>query len=184
MDPNNPEVEIRELEVEDIPVVYHLGNRLFHGPQYATLYRTWDPYEVTTGFNLDPELCLVAAAGNGEVVGFALGTTYEKEKGAWKYGYVVWLGVDPDHQRLRLGSRLYQEMEHRMRAQGVRMVLMDTAASNRGAIDFFKKMGFGKPTNQVWMSKVLRDRGPKKGERTSPLRRKHSSLELRPPSGN
>jgi len=116
-------------------------------------------------------------------MGFALGTTYEKEKGPWKYGYVVWLGVDPAYQGLQLGSRLYQEMERRMREQGVRMVLMDTAASNTGAIDFFKKMGFGKPTKQVWMSKVLWDQGPKKGKRTSPFRRERTNLEIQPPPG-
>jgi len=58
MNPN--EVEIREMAAEDIPVVYHLGNRLYHGPKFTTLYRTWDACEVTTGFNQDPELCLVA----------------------------------------------------------------------------------------------------------------------------
>jgi ribosomal protein S18 acetylase RimI-like enzyme len=181
MDSN--EVEIREIEVEDIPEVYHLGNRLFQGRHFTMLYRTWDAYEVTTGFNQDPELCLVAETGDGEVVGFALGTTYEKEKGAWKYGYIVWLGLDPVYQRLQLGSRLYQEMEDRMRQQGVRMVLMDTAASNQGAIDFFKKVGFGKPTNQVWMSKVLRNQGPRKGGRTSRLRRQRTNLGTQPPPG-
>jgi len=180
---NSNEVEIREMEVEDIPAVYHLGDRLFRGPRLTTLYRTWDAYEVTTGFNQDPELCLVAETPAGEILGFALGTTYEKDKGAWKYGYVVWLGVDPAYQGLQLGSKLYQEMERRMQEQGVRMVLMDTAASNQGAIEFFKKMGFGKPRNQVWMSKVLRDQGPKKGRRTSPLRRKRANLEIQPPPG-
>lgn len=177
------EVEIREMEVEDIPVVYHLGNRLFQGRHFTTLYRTWDAYEVTTGFNQDPELCLVAETADEKVVGFALGTTYEKEKGAWKYGYVVWLGVDPACQGLQLGSRLYQEIEHRMREQGVRMVLMDTAASNQGAIEFFKKMGFGKPTNQVWMSKVLREQRPRQGRRTSLVRHKHADPKVQQPPG-
>lgn len=177
------EVKIREMEVDDIPVVYHLGNRLFQGRHFTTMYRTWDAYEVTTGFNQDPELCLVAETADEQVVGFALGTTYEKEKGAWKYGYVVWLGVDPAYRRLQLGSRLYREMEDRMRKQAVRMVLMDTAASNQVAIDFFKKIGFGKPTNQVWMSKVLRDQGPRRASRTSPFRRLRPRPENQPPLG-
>lgn len=42
------EVEVREMELEDIPEVYRLGNQLFHSPEFATLYRTWDAYEVTT----------------------------------------------------------------------------------------------------------------------------------------
>jgi hypothetical protein len=27
------------MEVGDIPEVYHLGNQLFHGPKFTTLYR-------------------------------------------------------------------------------------------------------------------------------------------------
>ena len=85
-----PKIEIRDLEIDDIPTVYHLGNVLFQGKGYTTLYRTWDPYEVTTSFNQDPELCVVAEDGVIEkVVGFALGTTYEKERAAWMYGYIA-----------------------------------------------------------------------------------------------
>lgn len=58
------------------------------------MYRTWDEYEITTLFNSDSELCLVAELGD-EIVGFALGTTVEKQHSAWKYGYLVWIGVRP-----------------------------------------------------------------------------------------
>lgn len=155
LDEMRQKVEIREMEVDDIPEVYHLGNLLFRGPEFTALYRTWDAYEITTSFNQDPELCLVAQDVNEEVIGFALGTTYKKEKGAWMYGHLVWLGVKPDYQRSQVGRRLFQEMERRMRDQGVRMVIMDTATTNSQAIKFFEGMGFGKPYYQVWMSKVL-----------------------------
>ena len=171
------DIEIQEMAIEDIPKVYRLGNELFRGPSSTTLYRTWDAYEVTTGFNQDPELCLVAKTAEGDVVGFVLGTTYQKAKGSWKYGYVIWLGVEPGHQRSHLGSRLYQEIEHRMRDQGVRMILMDTASSNKRAIEFFKRMGFGKPRSQVWMSKVLRSSSSQtnKQAKSTAIRRKRLS---------
>ena len=159
----NQKFEIREMEVDDIPKVYHLGNLLFRGPEFTTLYRTWDAFEVTTNFNQDPELCLVAEDFNEEVIGFALGTTYEKEKGSWMYGHAVWLGVSPDCQRSQVGRMLYQELENRMQEQGVRMMIMDTATTNSNAIRFFEGMGFGKPHYQVWMSKVLLAR-PKTGK--------------------
>lgn len=150
------EIEIRQMEIDDIPEVYHLGEELFHGSMFTTLYRTWDAYEVTTGFNQDPELCLVAERADSEIVGFALGTTYEKPIGAWKYGYIAWLGVASEYQGRRVGTRLYEEMERRMRDEDVRMILVDTAESNKPALEFFSRRGFGKPSRQVWMSKVLR----------------------------
>jgi|FLYL01.1.fsa_nt_gi GNAT superfamily N-acetyltransferase len=79
-----------------------------------------------------------------------------KEKGAWKYGQVMWLGVSPSHQRRHVGQRLYKEMERRMTRQGVRMILMDTASANAPAIEFFRRMGFANPRYQVWMSKITR----------------------------
>jgi ribosomal protein S18 acetylase RimI-like enzyme len=59
-------------------------------------------------------------------------------------------------------------MERRMHQQGVRMAFIDTARSNTGAIKFFKRMGYGKPEAEVWMSKMLqRTRRNKDGEKLS-----------------
>ncbi|MBI2871610.1 MAG: GNAT family N-acetyltransferase [Chloroflexi bacterium] len=148
-------VAIREMEIDDLSDVYHLGSRLFTSGELPTLYRTWDEYEVTTFFNTDTEYCLVADV-DGEVAGFVLGTTYEKDGSAWKYGYVAWIGVKPEHRGQKLGHRLYQELERRMAEDGVRIMLMDTEAGNKAAISFFSRMGFGRPEPQVWMSKTLR----------------------------
>jgi ribosomal protein S18 acetylase RimI-like enzyme len=88
-------------------------------------------------------------------VGFALGTTYENESGGWKYGYVLWIGVSAKWQRSGAGSQLYHEIERRMHHEGVRMMFIDTAKSNTGAIKFFNRMGYGKPEAEVWMSKLI-----------------------------
>ena len=65
--------------------VFHLGEELFTSQEFPILYRTWDAYEVTEFFNMDPEYCLVAEGSEG-LLGFILGTTFEKEGSAWKYG--------------------------------------------------------------------------------------------------
>lgn len=148
-------VNVREMRVDDIPTVYRLGHRLFQTQEASTFYRTWDAYEVTTNFNQDRHLTLVAEAPKGTIVGFALGTTYENESGGWKYGYVLWMGVRARWQRSGLGAQLYREMERRMHEEGVRMAFVDVARSNSGAIKFFKRMGYGRPEAEVWMSKLL-----------------------------
>ena len=159
-------VNVREMSVDDIAAVYRLGHRLFKNQEASTFYRTWDAYEVTNNFNQDPHLTLVAEARRGRIVGFALGTTYENESGGWKYGYVLWMGVSPKLQGSGVGAELYHEMERRMHQQGVRMAFIDTARSNTGAIKFFKRMGYGKPEAEVWMSKMLqRTRRNKDGEK-------------------
>jgi len=172
-------VTVREMGVNDIPAVYRLGHRLFSTQEASTFYRTWDAYEVTNNFNQDPHLTLVAKTRTGAIVGFALGTTYENESGGWKYGYILWMGVRPRWQGSGMGRELYHEMERRMHEDGVRMTFVDTARSNTGAIKFFKRMGYGKPEAEVWMSKLIqRTRKSRNSEHsaTPVARRSHAKL--------
>jgi ribosomal protein S18 acetylase RimI-like enzyme len=167
---------VREMRVDDIPEVYRLGQRLFGSEKASTFYRTWDAFEVTNNFNQDPHLTLVAESRKGVVVGFALGTTYENESGGWKYGYILWMGVSRQLQGSGLGRQLYHEMERRMHAEGVRMAFVDTARSNTGAIKFFRRMGYGKPEAEVWMSKVLqRRRRSTETKKSSAVTRRHGA---------
>ena len=150
------EINIREMEIDDVSDVYHLGEDLFTSEEFPILYRAWDPYEVTDYFTSDPDYCLVAETG-GKVVGFILATTIEKEGTAWKkYGYLSWIGIDEAYQRTGLALRLYKKLEGKFRKDGVRMVIADTDADNQGAITFFKAMGFALSARHVWLGKTLR----------------------------
>ncbi len=165
-----PEVSIRQLEIDDIASVYHLGEELFTSEEFPILYRTWDPYEVTDYFTSDPDYCLVAEA-EGRIVGFLLATTIEKEGTAWKkYGYVGWIGVDEAFQGTNLGRRLYKRLEDRLQEDGVRMIIADTEGDNEGAITFFKALGFSPRSEHLWLAKTLRRPAKKavKPERTPP----------------
>ena len=67
-----PDIEIREMGVDDIPAVFHLGEQVFTADKTPTLYRTWDEFEVISIFNEDTEYCLVAEV-EGQIIGFAMG---------------------------------------------------------------------------------------------------------------
>ena len=152
------ETNIRQMEIDDISSVYHLGEQLFTSEEFPILYRTWDPYEVTDYFTSDPDYCLVAETEpDGKIVGFILGTTIEKEGTACKkYGYLSWIGVDEAFQRTNLGIRLYRKLEQRLRRNGVRMIIADTDADNEAAIAFFEAMGFSLSSQHVWLAKTIR----------------------------
>ncbi|MGD9848087.1 MAG: N-acetyltransferase family protein [Desulfuromonas sp.] len=154
-------VDIREMTIDDLAAVFHLGEQLFTSDFSPSMYRTWDEYEITTLFNSDNELCLVAELG-GEVVGFALGTTVEKQHSAWKYGYLVWIGIRPGLQKCGAGHKLFAEIRQRMVEQGVRMIVIDTDADNKGGIRFFKKQGFGNIREHVYMTLNLSVQGKKR----------------------
>ena len=56
-------LRIREMTIDDFSEVFHIGEEVFTAEYSQSLYRTWDEYEITTLFNSDNELCLVAEAG-------------------------------------------------------------------------------------------------------------------------
>jgi ribosomal protein S18 acetylase RimI-like enzyme len=150
------EITIRQMEIDDISAVYHLGEELFTSEEFPILYRTWDAYEVTDYFSSDPDYCLVAEV-DGRIAGFTLANTIEKEGTAWKkYGYLAWIGVDEAFQRSNLGHRLYRKLEEKLLEEGVRMVIADTDVGNKGAIAFFETLGFTDRAKHVWLAKTLR----------------------------
>jgi ribosomal protein S18 acetylase RimI-like enzyme len=144
-------VKIRQMDIDDVAQVFHLGERLFEAESMPNLYRTWDEFEVIELFNGDTENCLVAEAGE-EIVGFALGTTVTKSRSAWKYGHLIWLGVHEGYQRFGVAERLFQRFRAVMLGQGVRMLIVDTEAENLSALRFFRKMGFGSPQQHIYLS--------------------------------
>ena len=91
--------KIREMEIDDLADVFHLGETVFKAENVPNLYRTWGEFEVVELFNSDSEFCLVAEAGK-KIVGFALGTTIEKSHSAWKYGHLIWLKILRFAQRI------------------------------------------------------------------------------------
>ena len=139
------------MTIDDFAKVFHLGEQLFTSDYSPSMYRTWDEFEITTLFNSDTELCLVADLDD-DIVGFALGTTVEKTQSAWKYGYLVWIGVRPGLQKKGVGDALFNEIRKRMISQGVRMIIIDTDADNEAGIRFFEKHGFDNIRKHVYMT--------------------------------
>ena len=152
-----PEIEIREMEIEDLAAVFKLGEKLFKARTVPNLYRTWDEYEVIDFFGADSNDAYVADM-DGTIVGFALGYVVTKRNSAWKYGYLVWLGVEPEFQRFGIATRLFKEIRDAMLEEGVRIVFIDTEADNTDSLKFFSHMGFGKPEEHLYLSLNVDDK--------------------------
>lgn len=145
-------IDIRDMDIDDLAPVYHLGDMLFTSDLYPYLYRTWDEWEIIGRYNTDPEYCLVAEA-DGQLAGFILGTIISKA--SWTYGYIAWLGVNPDFQRRGVGDRLVDRLVERMIEDGVRFMLVDTDPENTAAVKFFTRKGFGNVRKHVFLSMNL-----------------------------
>jgi len=95
------QLEIRELTIDDLAAVFHwvscclLRVLVKHVPHL-------DEYEITTLFNSDNELCLVAEL-DGQIVGFALAPRW-KSRVCLEVRYLVWIGVRPGLQKAGLAA--------------------------------------------------------------------------------
>jgi len=146
---NQSVVNIRDMGIDDIATVYHLGESLFTSDLYPYLYRTWDEWEVIGLYNTDPEYCLVAEVDES-LAGFVLGTIITKA--SWTYGYIIWLGVDPNFQRRGVADKLVDKIVERMIEEGARSMLVDTDPANTPAVNFFTRKGFGNARKHVFLS--------------------------------
>ncbi len=147
-------VAIREMELHDIPPVFDLGERLFRPEEYPNLYRTWDEYDLIQYYTADGEYCLVAE-NDEQIVGFVIGTVIEKRRSAWSYGYLVWLGTEPEIEGRGVARRLLTRLTELFIEAGVRIMMVDTEAENGRALEFFERQGFGQPVEHIYLAKNL-----------------------------
>ena len=149
-----PPVEIREMELKDVPDVFELGQKLFTAEEWPTLYRSWDDHELASLFSNDAETCLVAEA-DGKVVGFALGRVTEKQRSAWRYGLLLWLGVERRFKRGCVATRMLRQLTGLFIERDARIMLLNTAATTPAALAFFRRSGFGQEIRHVYLSQNL-----------------------------
>ena len=151
-----PVAEIREMELKDVPEVFELGQKLFTAEEWPTLYRSWDDHELAQLFSTEAETCLVAEADGG-IIGFALGRVMEKPRSAWRYGWLLWLGVEPRFKRAGIATRLVNQLRGLFIERDARIMLVDTAAKNHSALGFFRRNGFGQEIRHVYLSQNLQN---------------------------
>ena len=149
-----PPVEIREMDLRDVAEVFELGQKLFTADEWPSLYRSWDDHELAQLFSAEAETCLVAEA-DGKIVGFALGRLMEKPRSAWRYGWLLWLGVDRRFKRSGVATRLVNQLKGLFIERDARIMLVDTAAKNHSALGFFRRNGFGQEIRHIYLSQNL-----------------------------
>merc|ERR1712110_957793 len=102
----------------------------------------------------DGDLALVAEV-DGEEVGFALGSTLERVE--IMFGYLIWLAVAPSAHGMGIGKLLYYAYEELIMENypETSTIILDTQATNQGAIRFFSRLGFQITDTFVYVCKRL-----------------------------
>ena len=103
----------------------------------AGLPWSWTPTRVAASVHNPNALVAVARAAN-RIAGF----------GIMRYGddeaHLDLLGVAPEHRREGVGRRLVDWLEKPALVAGLSVVYLEARASNRGAHDFYERLGYQK----------------------------------------
>ena len=152
------QIEIRQMTLDDLSEVTHLGEKIFTPSYLPFTYRTWNVDELLSLFNDDSELCLVAEdVKSGKIVGFALGVILKRPQSSWKYGYFNWVSVQKIRQKSGVGKRLYNELEKRFKQKGARIAIVDVESNNPAGIRFVNRLGFKQAESYIWFSKNIEE---------------------------
>jgi ribosomal protein S18 acetylase RimI-like enzyme len=124
-------ITIRPYHEEDQDSVLTLWNKVFPGsPPHNNPVR-----DLRTRSKIPPELFLVAVR-EGKIVGTLLASCEGKQ------GWVYYLGVDPDHRRQGIGTRLMKRVEATLAGLGCKELHFQIWASKAEVQAFYESLGY------------------------------------------
>ena len=122
-------ITLRTFKPEDFDTLYEIDQACYE-PAVAYSKRELRAYLRFTGSD-----CLVAEAET-QIAGFCISARRDES------GYIVTIDVLPQFRRHHLGTKLLNEIERRLVANGVREITLETATDNDSAVAFWTKHGY------------------------------------------
>ncbi|HEX9808314.1 MAG TPA: GNAT family N-acetyltransferase [Alphaproteobacteria bacterium] len=128
-------VKIREAEPVDIPTVSDLDARITGIPKPDYWRRAF------TRYGTRPQRYFLVAERADRVCGFIIGEDRAWEFGSPPCGWIFAIGVDPAHRLAGIGTRLFEAICARMRANGMTTVRTMLARDDALNMAFFRSQG-------------------------------------------
>jgi ribosomal protein S18 acetylase RimI-like enzyme len=125
-----PNMQIRPFQLEDEEAAVSLWRQ-------CDLVRPWnDPRkDMRRKLRVRPDLFLAGVLG-GQIVATAM-AGYEGHR-----GWLNYVAVAPEHQRLGLGRAIVKEAERLLREAGCSKINLQVRTGNDGAIGFYRRLGY------------------------------------------
>ncbi|HEY8423000.1 MAG TPA: ribosomal protein S18-alanine N-acetyltransferase [Thermoclostridium sp.] len=118
---------IRQMRIEDIENVLNIEKKSFTSPWSKLMF--FDELQ-------NPRAHYIVAEISGAIVAYA---------GLWiimDEGHITNIAVDPAYRRMKIGSRLMEEIIHLARKNNIRGLTLEVRESNTAAISMYKNFGF------------------------------------------
>jgi ribosomal-protein-alanine N-acetyltransferase len=126
--PDLPSINIRALQVEDMPLLEELDRSAF-GP-------IWHNSSESLEFAFHQAAIATVAEVDGEIVGYQISTRTQMG------GHLARLAIRPDFQRLGIGSAILQNLLMEFVRIGALRITVNTQQDNKASISLYEKAGF------------------------------------------
>jgi ribosomal protein S18 acetylase RimI-like enzyme len=126
-------ITLRSFKPEDFDALHEIDQACYE-PEVAYSQRELRAYLRFSGSD-----CLVAEAdaeSARQIAGFCISARRDES------GYIVTIDVLPQFRRHHVGTKLLDEIERRLAANGVREVALETATDNDSAVAFWTNHGY------------------------------------------
>ncbi len=138
---------IREMKESDIPKVQDLWRAVNIELTYSDRYE-----ELTKMINHNPGLCLVLVnIIRKEILGAVLGGFDGRR------GWIHHLVIHPSIQGKKYGSLMMDKLIQTFLKRDIIKIKLEVLKSNKGVIDFYKKLGWDHRTDLSTMSLTLKE---------------------------
>jgi ribosomal protein S18 acetylase RimI-like enzyme len=91
--------------------------------------------DIQRKLEVQPEMFLVGFS-DGQIIATVM-AGYEGHR-----GWINYLAVHPDYQRMGIGKRMMNEAEIRLRAAGCPKINLQVRSTNSDVIEFYKRIGY------------------------------------------
>ena len=127
---NRALARLREYRADDFARLWELDQMCFpEGIAYT-------PDEIALGL-LQPGAFALVAEVEDRVVAFVLTTQHRRPT-----GHIVTIDVHPEFRRQRIGERLMDLAEQRLKRQGAQRVILEASTGNAPALAFYRQRGY------------------------------------------
>ncbi|HCC79356.1 MAG: ribosomal-protein-alanine N-acetyltransferase [Chloroflexi bacterium GWB2_49_20] len=127
-----PEISIRRMKVEDVPVVHALDVLSFNLPWSERSFR----YEVTENANARTWVAEVPQPGPARLVGMLVLWFFLDE------AHIATLAIHPEFRRRGIARRILQIALNAAYREGARRAFLEVRAGNQAAILMYQELGF------------------------------------------
>jgi ribosomal-protein-alanine N-acetyltransferase len=124
----SPDIEISRMRRRHLRGIMAIERQVYPRPWSPSLFVS----EMTTGRNR----AYLVALGGRSVIGYAGLISYGDE------AHVTTIAVDPEYQRLKIGTRLLYELVQESLDLGARAVSLEVRVTNWGAQRLYGRFGF------------------------------------------